>query len=355
MSDDIYQLYNSHVARAYLLRNLDTKKAHEMLDKAKKVKKELGFDAEEDWGYHNIRAAVHNARGELDLSLQCYQKAIPNFRKALEYNPTFITTYYKVAHAYNQNRQTALALKAYEDLAKYAPDYSEIHYNLGVMYEALGNNAESFKEFGKAAKMSNKINVQYKMALLYQKNGLYEKAKDVLIKMPQFKGDPREEQMTAEKEAEYKLHAKEQLVQVAVSLGDYELAEKTQYELFRQDPGNPKYIRGLINIYKLIRNYDDAHKFLQQTLQNNPLDIFSRSQMVELLMYTNRYHKALEHAKVVENLQPKSQESMYRLGQIHSKLNNPENARSYYQKTVDIDASSSFGISARRALDQLPK
>ena len=86
--DDIYQLYDSYVARAYLIRNLDAKKAHELLDKAKEIKKELGFDVEEDWGFHNIRATVHNARGELDLSLQCYQKAI-HYRELQRFHTTF--------------------------------------------------------------------------------------------------------------------------------------------------------------------------------------------------------------------------------------------------------------------------
>ena len=173
--------------------------------------------------------------------------------------------------------------------------------------------------------------------------------------MPQFKRDPRDEQMNAEKEAEMKLHAKEQLVKVAARLGDYALAEKTQYELFRQNPGNPVYIRDMINIYKLIRNYDKAYEFLKHTLQNNPLDISSRPQMVELLMYMNSYQEALEHLRVLERLQPKNQQNMYRRGQIHSELNNLEKARLYYQKTIDLDASSSFGISARRALKQLPQ
>jgi len=86
--DDIYQLYHSHVARAYLLRNLDAKKAHELLNKAREIKKELGFDAEEDWSYHNIQASVHNARGELDLSLQCYQEAI-HCRELQRFHTTF--------------------------------------------------------------------------------------------------------------------------------------------------------------------------------------------------------------------------------------------------------------------------
>jgi tetratricopeptide (TPR) repeat protein len=76
LCDDIYSIYHLHKARAYSLRNLDSKKAHELLDRAIAIHKELGFDVEEDWTYHNIRASVHNARGEYDHSLHCYQKAI---------------------------------------------------------------------------------------------------------------------------------------------------------------------------------------------------------------------------------------------------------------------------------------
>ncbi|MFW9958999.1 MAG: hypothetical protein ACFFCT_13090 [Candidatus Odinarchaeota archaeon] len=74
--DDLYGLYDTYIALAYSLRNLDTKKAHEMLNKANDLMKLLGFDAEKDWGYHNIRASVHNARGEYSLSMELYDIAI---------------------------------------------------------------------------------------------------------------------------------------------------------------------------------------------------------------------------------------------------------------------------------------
>jgi tetratricopeptide (TPR) repeat protein len=79
--DDLYGLYETYIALAYSLRNVDTKKAHEMLDKANELMKLLGFDAEKDWGYHNIRASVHNARGEYSLSMELYDIAI-RFRES---------------------------------------------------------------------------------------------------------------------------------------------------------------------------------------------------------------------------------------------------------------------------------
>jgi tetratricopeptide (TPR) repeat protein len=76
--DELYLTYDACLGRAYLVRNLDTEKAHEMLDKAKEIKNAHGFEAEEDWSYCNIRHSVHNSRGEFDLSLHYLQKAIKN-------------------------------------------------------------------------------------------------------------------------------------------------------------------------------------------------------------------------------------------------------------------------------------
>jgi len=74
--DDLYWLSGSYIQHAYLLRNSDTKKAHEFLDKAKATSEKLGLDIDKEWGYHNIRASVHNARGEYSFSLELYEDAI---------------------------------------------------------------------------------------------------------------------------------------------------------------------------------------------------------------------------------------------------------------------------------------
>src|SRR5690606_6065736 len=72
-------------------------------------------------------------------------RAIDHFNTATDYNPTFLTSYYKVAHCYNQLaalnagepqehlRFQQESLKAYNELSKYAKDYAEIHFNLGIV------------------------------------------------------------------------------------------------------------------------------------------------------------------------------------------------------------------------------
>lgn len=76
--DEIYQLYDGYLLHAFLIRNLETGKALEMLETAEEIVETLGFEAEELWSYCNVRHSVHNSRGEFDLSLQFLQKAIKN-------------------------------------------------------------------------------------------------------------------------------------------------------------------------------------------------------------------------------------------------------------------------------------
>ena len=47
--DDIYKLSRSLLSQAYFLRNIDSKRAHEMIDKMREFGNILGFDTEEDW------------------------------------------------------------------------------------------------------------------------------------------------------------------------------------------------------------------------------------------------------------------------------------------------------------------
>jgi tetratricopeptide (TPR) repeat protein len=100
-------------------------------------------------------------------------------RRALQWQPDFITSYYKLAHVYSRLASSVaddrvesmkwwnMAKDTYDILASYAPDYSEIHLNYGILgrvFYATTRNPEylatSLLEFHKAAKMCNRLNVQ---------------------------------------------------------------------------------------------------------------------------------------------------------------------------------------------------
>jgi len=104
---------------------------------------------------------------------------IEQFRRALTWQPDFITSYYKLAHVYSriaaslaQDREEKLqwwekAKATYDELKVYAPDYSEIHLNYGILarvfYDISQNPehlADALREFHKAATMCHRLSVQ---------------------------------------------------------------------------------------------------------------------------------------------------------------------------------------------------
>lgn len=71
------------------------------------------------------------------------------FTEAIKRNPTFATSYYKLAHVYNTlaapeylNDPTLAeqAIKTYQELDRINPNYSEVHLNLGTMFSQKSRN-----------------------------------------------------------------------------------------------------------------------------------------------------------------------------------------------------------------------
>jgi hypothetical protein len=106
------------------------------------------------------------------------EEAIDKLTAALRLDPNRPTTYYKLAFAYNRTGNQEGALQAYLDLTGYNPDYSEIQFNLGVVYmsaadslgdpkdlspeqraRALGLIRKSLVHFERAARQSDKPGV----------------------------------------------------------------------------------------------------------------------------------------------------------------------------------------------------
>lgn len=100
------------------------------------------------------------------------------FRRALDWQPDFITAYYKLAHVYSRmatitdDPQESLewwdkAKATYDELAGYAPDYSEIHLNYGILGRVFFGSTRkpeyltmALRSFHKAARMCNRLVVQ---------------------------------------------------------------------------------------------------------------------------------------------------------------------------------------------------
>lgn len=86
-------------------------------------------------------ADIHLRNGVLCRDTpQEWDRAISYYKKALKYEPTNIEVPYKLAYIYAQRKEWREALKTYLGIIRLAPNYTQIHYNLGITYYNLGGN-----------------------------------------------------------------------------------------------------------------------------------------------------------------------------------------------------------------------
>ena len=234
------------------------------------------------------------------------EKSADLFERAIELNPTFLTSYYKLAHVYNQlssiqagderlsDAYLNKAVASYEDLNGVSPHYSEIHQNLAIMYsmqvgrqedkaKGLAKYEQCWAEAQEAARQSWKPNVQQlaaklgeRMALLYDQDKQSEKA---LAVRETIKGywrriidyRPKTEDQQQDREQFYAL-ANQKLVQLAETTGKPEEAEGVLKQMIHDNPEDPSPMRRLLGLYDRMGRAKEKAEFLKNAIHDDPLD-----------------------------------------------------------------------------------
>ncbi|MHB0976088.1 MAG: tetratricopeptide repeat protein [Candidatus Aquicultorales bacterium] len=75
-----------------------------------------------------------------------YGKAVEMYTKALEKDPKNVDVRTDLAIAYFYSNKPQDAIKQALEGIKYNPNHPKVHYNLGIFYQSVGNNAEAKKE-----------------------------------------------------------------------------------------------------------------------------------------------------------------------------------------------------------------
>lgn len=299
--------------------------------------------------------------------------AIEYYHRALEDNPYFITTYYKLAHAYNTIHDIENSLKTYERLQKYAPDYSEVHFNLGVVSSSLAqlrreqasrasgeektrllNESEKFEEkalneFQIAAEMSNKPAVQemYGRKLIMMRN--FEEAREVFRYLIELQPGNR-------------LHIRT-MAWLCDQLDDKESALKYFKEIFKSDPTNEYYARRVEELLQELERQDEYRDFLIEFVEINPLDPAPRMRLIELYVREDDMKGLEDQLKALSRLPDlivnigrtpsEQQERLWGLALAAQKTGDLSLEKIFLEKTLNIDRSTSIGISAQKRLKQL--
>jgi O-antigen ligase/tetratricopeptide (TPR) repeat protein len=275
---------------------------------------------------------------------QLRQQAVERFRAAVRWNPTFVTTYYKMAHGYNLLEDHVTSLEVYFALQRYAPHYSEIHYNLGVIHRMVSDlfiekmNSEtdarrredlrkeseqhlmrSLEEYAIAAKMSNKISVQFSHAA-----ALEEVARTLAGREPestlryyrqaaQVYDQIRDLPLTVATQEENQIKREEGLRDSAIRrapmlyerVGDWGDAARAYREVFRLEPGNTVYMRKAVECYLKANDPAEAKGVLERALSRSALNFEARDVLAGLLAkQTDResLEQAWKHSQVLRIL-----------------------------------------------------
>ncbi|HRR31757.1 MAG TPA: O-antigen ligase family protein [Candidatus Sumerlaeia bacterium] len=313
---------------------------------------------------------------------EVYNLAIDYYKRSLSYNPTFITTYYKMAHSYNSLGDMENSLKTYQELQKYAPEYSEIHFNLGVVNDSLAQKKKnqalremsidsmdienenspkavllreaenhsrvSLQEFKIAARMSNKEAVQdmYGKKLIMAEE--YEKARDVY--------------RTLSQKNPHKIEYKQAMVYLAERLKDDEEALVYLKQLFESDPANEQYSNRIEAHFTNLNRPEDYEKFLLEHISINPLDPQPRMKLLELYTRRKDAEKIQTQLKIISRLpeltqrlarQTYTQQNLlWQLATTARDVKDLQAEKFFLNKCLQLDEASSAGkASAKRLME----
>lgn len=283
--------------------------------------------------------AYYHNRGFQLLELKLYRQAGPEFEKALKYNPTFITSYYKLAHVYSSLGQDEKALQIYRKLQEYAPDYAEIHYNIGVIKLKLGQVDQALDDIREASRQSEKVQTRFMAGNILFQYGLFEEAKKYFLDVINM--EPTHED------------ALKKLVQTTQFLHQYDETEKYLHVLYDEYPEDEAVVDGIFTLYRFRDKYQELEEFLENAVHQNPLALKPR--LFLMITHINQGHleEALVHANVLLKLGYKDQLLYYNLAHIYETLGDLDKTREYLLKTIAIDSRTSEGRAAEKALQVL--
>lgn len=303
-----------------------------------------------------------------------YERAIEAFRKAISVNPTYITAYYKLAHTYSKIGDNVNSLKVYLEIQKYAPDYSEVHYNLGAVYDSmagslreksasLGNTPErqellsradeldalSLHELKIAARMSDKSQTQsaYGRKLFQlQKYHDAEKVYEYLRKM-----EPEE------------MSYLQMLAVLADRQNNTRIALKYYSLMFHIDPLNNLIFNRIEQLYKTPEQPRGFEEFLLEAIETNPLNLKLRIRLLELYLKEKETEKARDQmsiliripdiAKMISYYPERRQEGLFNLAKKAKIMEHREAENFFLQKCLDLDASTSIGKACQQRLTRI--
>lgn len=117
-------------------------------------------------------------------------QAIEYLNQALALGPGHYQSYNLLGLAYFKKKNYADAASAFEKCLELKPDVSEVHSNLGIVYEEWGQTDKAEEEYKKAYAIDGNPDASFNLAKLYYGQNKLEQALDYARESIQKKSDP---------------------------------------------------------------------------------------------------------------------------------------------------------------------
>ena len=124
--------------------------------------------------YKDVRASLSEIfllNGKFEMADGRLLEAHKELKRAVELNEHNLKALYKLGGVYIGLRNFDSALDVYERLGKLAPNYAEIHNNLGLSHKELGAIDRAIEEYKKAVDLRDDAENRFALALLFEMKG----------------------------------------------------------------------------------------------------------------------------------------------------------------------------------------
>ncbi|XP_074795377.1 protein O-mannosyl-transferase TMTC1 isoform X2 [Natator depressus] len=307
------------------------------------------------------------------------EEAVFLLRDSIKYGPEFADAYSSLASLLAEQEQFKEAQEVYQAGIENCPESSDLHNNYGVflvdtgaperavshyqqaiwlspnhyvamvnlgrLYRSLGQNKEAEAWYKRALKVSRKAEILSPLGALYYNTGRYEEALQVYREAAALQPSNKEIRLA--------------LAQVLAMMGQTKEAEKMTNHIVTEEAKCLECYRLLSAIYSKQERYSKALEAIDKALQLKPKDPKVLSELFftkgNQLREQNLLDKAFESYKVAVELNPDQAQAWMNMGGIEHIKGDYVNARSYYEKALQLVPNSKLLKENLAKLDRLEK
>jgi len=248
-------------------------------------------------------AIEHYVQGKLAMDGRRYRAALAELAEAVELDPDLSLAHAAIGDIHRKRGNYRLAVGAYERACDTNPYAFRPHYNLGVTYQRLGDQAETAKAI----------------------EDYLRKAVQVYLRAVSLR--PRDFDTNVNLSSCY------------YEQGKYDLAEKYSKACTQIDPKNPYGFSNLAIVFDALNRPYDAIRAYKQSLE---LDVHQPKLLMNLgstYLRLGRMKEALHASELAAKEDPNSPYPWVQVGACHFRMKDLSQALTTYQKAADIDGN----------------